>query len=145
MWRYKAVRAWLRTSGGQLLNYKTFRMKVIKCNPGFPQHVTRYKQLDASQWVIWNTLYVCDKKQIQINDPSFAGTPVTCDWDKNLDETNKFKNNNLKNPPWRQVTVQCYTCVLYCPLSMWCAVQRREDTITKLLLLNTVTVYDMEK
>ena len=80
-------------------------MKVIKCNPGFPQHVTRYKQLDASQWVIWNTLYVCDKKQIQINDPSFAGTPVTCDWDKNLDETNKFKNNNLKNPPWRQVSV----------------------------------------
>ena len=93
------MRAWLRTSGGQLLNYKTFRMKVIKCNPGFPQHGARHKQLDASQWVIWNTLYVCDKKQIQINDPSFAGTPVTCDWDKNLDETNKFKNNNLKNPP----------------------------------------------
>ena len=38
-----------------------------------------------------------------------------------------------------------FTCVLCCPLSMWCAVQRREDTITKplLLLLNTVTVYDM--
>ena len=40
------MRTWLPTSGGQLLNYKTFRMKVIKCNPGFPQHVTRYKQLD---------------------------------------------------------------------------------------------------
>ena len=57
-------------------------------------------------------------------------------------KNSRCKNKNLKNPPWRCSAILYYTCVLCCPLSMW-AVRRSEDVITKPLLLNTVTVYEV--
>ena len=142
MWRYKAMRAWLPTSGGQLLNYKTFRMKVIKCNPGFPQHVTRYKQLDylehpvclwqkanPNRWsqFCWNT---CDL---------WLGQKLG--WDQKIQD--------VRITIWRihrEGAVLYFTIhVCYAVLStlhMW-AVRRSEDVITKPLLLNTVTVYEV--